>query len=81
LFPPTVAAAQLPTDIATRCETEKDHDVRAALVCLLTAAFAAIGSAVTVGGAIDGYFFLPPADLWEEWAKDSLVSMPLVAQR
>lgn len=74
LFPPAVAAAQLPNDIATRCETEKDHDIRAALVCLLTAAFAATGSAVTVGGAIDGYFFLPPADLWEEWAKDSLAS-------
>lgn len=72
LFPRVVTAAHLPVEIATRCETEKDHDVRAAFVCLLTAAFAANGTAVAVGQAIDGYFFLPPMDLWAGWAKTSL---------
>jgi predicted nuclease with RNAse H fold len=72
LFIRVVAAAQLPPDIATRCEAEKDHDIRAALVCLLTAAFAASGTAVAVGQEIDGYFFLPPADLWSGWAKTAV---------
>jgi hypothetical protein len=74
LFPVAVDAAELPNEIASRCETETDHDIRAAFVCLLTAAFASIGSAVTVGGAIDGYFFLPPNELWDDWAKESLAS-------
>jgi len=72
VFPRVIAAAHLPEDIATRCETEKDHDIRAALVCLLTAAFAAQGTATAVGREVDGYFFLPPADLWAEWAKETL---------
>lgn len=72
LFPRITAAAQLPHEIALRCEAEKDHDIRAALVCLLTAAFAANGTAVPVGREDDGYFFLPPMDLWAGWAKTSL---------
>jgi predicted nuclease with RNAse H fold len=72
LFPAAVAAAHLPPTIATRCDVEPDHDVRAALVCLLTAAFASVGTAVAVGHKPDGYFFLPPADLWADWARDSL---------
>lgn len=72
LFPRVVAATHLPDEIATRCENEKDHDIRAALVCLLTAAFAANGTAVAVGQAVDGYFFLPPTDLWAQWAKSGI---------
>jgi predicted nuclease with RNAse H fold len=72
LFRHVVAAAQLPEEIVRRCEAETDHDVRAALVCLLTAAFAANGTAVAVGQALDGYFFLPPAHLWAQWAKESI---------
>jgi len=72
LFPRAVAAAQLPQEIATRCEAEKNHDVRAALVCMLTAAFAANGTVVAVGREVDGYFFLPPAELWETWARESI---------
>jgi len=69
LFAHVVAAAHLPIEIATRCETEKDHDIRAAFICLLTAAFAANGTAVAVGQEVDGYFFLPAMDLWAEWAR------------
>jgi predicted nuclease with RNAse H fold len=72
LFPRIAAAAQLSHEIARRCEIEKDHDIRAALVCLLTAAFAANGTAVPVGRDVDGYFFLPPLALWADWAKASL---------
>jgi len=72
LFLTVVAAALLPTEIATRCEAETDHDKRAALVCLLTAAFAANGTSVAVGQGVDGYFFLPPAHLWAQWAKDAI---------
>lgn len=72
LFRAVVSAAQLPEEIAARCEAEADHDVRAALVCLLTAAFAANGTAVAIGQHVDGYFFLPPAHLWAEWATESI---------
>lgn len=72
IFSRVVAASHLPNEIATRCVAEKDHDIRAALVCLLTAAFAANGTAVAVGQDVDGYFFLPPTHLWATWAKDSL---------
>jgi len=72
LFRSVVAAAQLPEEIAARCEGETDHDIRAALVCLLTAAFAANGTSIAVGQGVDGYFFLPPVHLWAEWAKESI---------
>lgn len=72
LFRRVVAAAGLPDAIASRCEAENDHDIRAAFVCLLTAAFAAEGTAIAVGQDTDGYFFLPPTDLWAEWAKAAL---------
>lgn len=74
LFRSVVAAAQLPEDIATRCDMEKDHDIRAALVCLLTAAFAAKGTAVAIGQDVDGYFFLPPMQMWADWAKEAIDS-------
>jgi predicted nuclease with RNAse H fold len=76
LFRTAVAAAELPEEIAARCEVETDHDVRAALVCLLTSAFAANGAAVAVGRGVDGYFFLPPTRLWAQWAKDLIDSWP-----
>lgn len=75
-FPGVVAAAHLPAEIATRCESEEDHDIRAALICLLTAAFAANGTAVAVGRDIDGYFFLPPRHLWQPWARSVIDEEP-----
>ena len=67
-FQRIVTAAGLPEDVAAICEAADDHDIRAALVCLLTAAFAANGTAVAVGQDVDGYFFLPPRHLWAGWA-------------
>jgi|SRR5579863_569099 len=55
-----------------RLRAEADHELRAALVCLLTAAFAAAGSASRVGDAEGGWFWLPPWSLWQEWAREGL---------
>jgi len=51
---------------------ENDHERRAALVCLLTAAFVAQGTAKKVGEAEGGWFWLTPMDLWQECAKEGL---------
>jgi predicted nuclease with RNAse H fold len=66
LFPRVVTMAGLPIEIALRCETERNHDIRAALICLLTAAFAANRTCAVVGKKTDG-FFLPPIQLWASW--------------
>jgi hypothetical protein len=49
-----------------------DHDIRAALICLLTAGFAALGNAVIVGDLTHGWFWLPPKGFWEPWAWTAL---------
>lgn len=51
---------------------EQDHEKRAALVCLLTAAFAARGTAKLVGDSRGGWFWLPPTHLWEPWAVEGI---------
>lgn len=53
-------------------EANRDHEERAALVCLLTAATVAVGRYTAVGDDQGGYFFLPPLDLWQEWARHEL---------
>lgn len=74
LFGPIVAMAGLPNDVATRCANERQHDRRAALVCLLTAALTHRGQYVAVGDPKGGYFFLPPESVWEAWAWRALSS-------
>lgn len=69
LFAGITAAAGLPNSIAERCDTEKDHDIRAALVCLLTAGLVSAGNYAAIGNETGGYFFLPPVHLWEPWAR------------
>lgn len=54
-------------------ESNRDHEERAALVCLLTAATVAVGRYTAVGDKQGGYFFLPPWDLWAEWARKELL--------
>jgi hypothetical protein len=51
-----------------RLSTEHDHEKRAALVCLLTAACAALGQATVIGEQTGGYFWLPPRQIWNDWA-------------
>jgi predicted nuclease with RNAse H fold len=47
---------------------ERDHEKRAAVVCLLTAMCSAAGKATVIGDETGGYFWLPPDTLWADWA-------------
>lgn len=62
-------ASVLPELFASQCEKNRDHEERAALVCLATAASVAAGRYTAVGDPIGGYFFLPPWSLWADWAR------------
>jgi hypothetical protein len=54
--------------------SETDHELRAALICLLTAALADKGTAAIIGEADGGCFWLPPWPLWQPWARKGLES-------
>lgn len=58
--------------LAKQFEAALRHDERAALICLLTAAFAFRGQAVVVGDPDGGWFWLPPKRYWDPWASDGL---------
>lgn len=66
-----VGLGDLPAILAA-IEANRDHEERAALVCLLTAAGVVVGRYTAVGDDEGGYFFLPPFALWEDWARDEL---------
>jgi len=51
---------------------ERDHEKRAALVCLLTAACAITSKSTFVGDDSGGWFCLPPIQLWAAWATDAI---------
>jgi hypothetical protein len=51
-----------------RLAATRDHDLRAAYICLLTAAVAHAGTAAVFGDAQGGWFWLPPVHLWAPWA-------------
>ena len=72
LFSKAVMYCGLPPELTQRLNEERDHEHRAALICLLTAAFASAGESVAIGDAATGYFFLPSRDLWAEWAREAL---------
>jgi hypothetical protein len=50
---------------------EKDHEKRAAWICLLTAACAAAGTSEVIGDEVGGWFWLPPSNLWAPWAREA----------
>jgi hypothetical protein len=54
------------------CNENRQHDQRAALVCLMTAAGVFTGQYVAVGDEAGGYFFLPPWSDWTPWARGEL---------
>jgi hypothetical protein len=60
---------------------ERDHDIRAAYVCLFTAGFAHAGTATVVGDHLGGWFWLPPMGLWAKWARDAVVQTAAAARR
>lgn len=72
LFSRAVMSCGLPLELSTMLHAERDHEKRAALICLLTAAFAATGRAVAIGDDETGYFFLPDSEFWAPWASDAL---------
>jgi hypothetical protein len=64
----------MPDEFWLRLRSEKDHELRASLICLLTAAIAAQGTAAIIGEAAGGWFWLPPWPLWQPWATQGLES-------
>jgi hypothetical protein len=78
---PLIAELGWPVDeTAALLAAERDHDVRAAYICLLTAGLAHAGSATVVGDYIGGWFWLPPLTLWADWAKEA-VELTLIDAR
>jgi hypothetical protein len=65
---------EMPDEFWLRLRSERNHELRAALICLLTAAFAAQGTAAIIGDSIGGWFWLPPWSLWQSWATQGLES-------
>ena len=63
---------KLPDELWCRLRTETNHELRAALVCLLTAALAVRGTASAIGDAEGGWFWLPPFWVWQGWAREGL---------
>jgi hypothetical protein len=59
-------------EVLPTIETNTDHDQRAALVCLLTAACVAVGRYTAIGDQHGGYFFLPPWNVWAAWAQNEI---------
>ena len=53
-------------------QTNRNHDERAALVCLLTALCKVTRHYVQVDDPLGGGFVLPPRDLWQDWARRGL---------
>ena len=62
----------MPDNFWIRLRVENDHELRAALICLLTAALAARGTAAMVGEPKGGWFWLPPLSSWQPWARQGL---------
>jgi hypothetical protein len=60
--------------VRNRLRSETNHELRAALICLLTAALAPKGTATMIGETEGGWFCLPPWSSWEPWAKEGLES-------
>lgn len=59
--------------LSQRFACTRDHDERAALVCLMAALLVANGTFLAVGDPVGGWFFLPPFRAWQPWARDELV--------
>ncbi|MGK9039395.1 DUF429 domain-containing protein [Rhizobium sp. SA279] len=59
-------------ELMTEILGERDHEKRAAWICLLTAACAASGKAEVAGDETGGWFWLPPQDQWAGWAREAL---------
>ena len=59
-----------------RLSSETDHELRAALICLLTAAVASQGTAAVVGEPSGGWFWLPPWLCGSSGQQRGLITLP-----
>ena len=59
-------------ELQARCRENTQHDQRAGLVCLLTAAAVYVGRYTAIGDERGGYFYLPPWTAWASWAQREL---------
>jgi hypothetical protein len=59
-------------DLSAALATRTAQEELEAMICLFTAAAVWRGRYVAVGDAKTGFFFLPPWDLWQPWAKEAL---------
>jgi predicted RNase H-like nuclease len=60
------------SSILHHIKSNKNHDQKAALICLLTAASVSSGRYTAVGDSKGGYFFLPHWNVWAPWARREL---------
>ena len=71
-----VTKLDLPEDLReelpTRFARTSNRDERAALVCALTALLVVRGTFSAVGDEAGGWFFLPPWEAWQPWARDAV---------
>lgn len=65
----------LPQVFWDRWKIEKDHEQRAALVCLLTAALHHNGMSYLAGDEEGGNFCLPAVEFWAAWAIQGLATV------
>lgn len=64
----------LPAQLSTALRVTRDHDERAALVCLMTAGGVLAGRFAALGEPVGGWIALPPLDCWASWAQDALTA-------
>jgi hypothetical protein len=66
-----IGVVTLPS-VLHQIKTNQNHDQKAALICLLTAAAVTAGRYTAVGDKKGGYFFLPPWKVWAPWARQEV---------
>ncbi len=77
VFEPLIAELGWPVaETVALIAAERDHDRRAAYICLLTAVYAHARTATVIGDSLGGWFWLPPLHLWADWAR-AAVSLTL----
>lgn len=52
---------------------QRDQDIRMALVSLCGAGVVRAGLASSVGDPVGGWFWMPPVDMWADWARAGLL--------
>ena len=64
----------VPMPVSATMRITRDHDERAALICLMTAHGAVVDRFATLGEPTGGWITLPPLDCWANWAQDALAA-------